>query len=90
MSLIDSSSARSQQLGFIIIGYTIDIGGVNATAKRDPRLGQDIIRLGGSLPIRRASAHVCINDPKIELLMKMIRPLFLQRDLSRFQFHFGT
>ena len=98
MALIENADSKTQELGLVHVSYSFDDGKSpidddkqeRSKRRRDPLLARAVMQLAITFPMKRASSHVCLFDPKMEFIFKVIRPFFDRHDLSRLQFHSGT
>ena len=95
MTLLEHADSKTQELGLVRVGYSFNDGNspINddrRKRRRDPLLARAVMQLATVIPIKRASSHICIFDPKMEFIYKLLRPFFNHYDLSRLQFHIGT
>jgi hypothetical protein len=76
---------ESQQNGYVVLLYNVDVGVVNISPKSIPA-GKQFM---SSIPIRVAAVHYCYNDAAIQPFMAITKLLIGKNLRLRFRTHFG-
>ena len=82
-----SSDVVAQRTGVVEIAYQ---DGSLSDGGHTPERHRKTMRLRNCLPIKVCSQHLCINDPAIKLLIKLVSPILNKGFLSRIRIHNGT